>query len=215
MTEQQEDIPFRVADQEFDPAITVSGISEHPKNYNQGDIGAISESMDAHGFFGALIVQRSTGYVIAGNHRLRTAAMKGAETVPGFWLECDDDEAERILAVDNRTARLATFDDAALLDLLVGIATRSGDLKGTGYDGDDLDDLRQMLTPPDLDKLGGGDGGGDKDQDLWPVLRFKVPPAVRDRFYQATDPSQDQTDEGRFFWLLHQVDRLADPVETR
>lgn len=208
MPEQQEDLPFRVADQEFDDAIPVDRITEHPKNYNQGDIGAISESMDAHGFFGAIIVQRSTGHVVAGNHRFRTAALKGAETVPGFWLDCDDDQAEAILAVDNRTSRLATFDDAALLDLLVGIAGRTGSLKGTGYDGDDLDDLRQMLTPPDLDKLGGGDGGGDKDKDLWPVLRFKVPPAVRDRFYQATDPAEDQTDEGRFFWMLHQVDHL-------
>lgn len=207
MTEQQDEaVPFRVADQEYDPAIPVDSVSEHPKNYVMGDIGAISESIDAHGFFGAVIVQRSSRRIVAGNHRHRTAKMKGASTVPGFWLDCDDDEAERILAVDNRTARLATFDDAALLDLLVGIATSSGDLKGTGYDGDDLDDLRQMLTPPDLEKLGGG--GGPKDNDLWPVLRFKVPPAVRDRFYQATDPAEDQTDEGRFFWMLHQVDHL-------
>lgn len=204
------EIAFRIADQEYDPAIQVSSIQEHPANPNFGDVGAISESLDAHGFYGAVIVQRSTSYILAGNHRHRAAAMKGAATVPGFWLDVDDDTASRILVVDNRTTHLATFDEEALVKLLASVATTSRGLAGTGYDGDDLQDLVQQLNPPDLGKLGGS-GGGDDGKDLWPVLRFKVPPEVRDRFYQATDPATDQTDEGRFFWLIEQADGLRDP----
>jgi hypothetical protein len=198
-----EETPFRVADQEYDPAIPVDSIKEHPANYNFGDIGAISESMDEHGFYGAVLVQRSTGFILAGNHRHRTAVMKGAATIPGFWLDCDDDTAARILAVDNRTTHLATFDDEALVRLLAAVATTPRGLKGTGYDGDDLQDLVQQLSPPELDKLGGG--GGPKDDDMWPVLRFKVPPDIRDEFYRLTDQAEDQTNEGRFHWLLSQV----------
>jgi hypothetical protein len=191
---------FRLAAQTYDEAIPLSDLTEHPDNPNQGDIGAIAESLDEHGFYGAVIAQRSTGRILAGNHRYRTAQLKGAPSVPGFWLDCDDDEASRILMVDNRTTHLATFDEAKLVELLTSVAGTPKGLAGTGYDGDDLDDLRQMLNPPDLGKLGGG--GGPSEDDLWPVLKFKVPPDRRDRFYEITDDAADTTDAGRFLHLL-------------
>lgn len=137
---------FRLAPQEYNPAIPVKDIREHPENYNQGDVGAISESMDEHGFFGAIGVQKSTGHILWGNHRYRTAVMQGAATLPGFWLDVDDDEAERILAVDNRTAALAAPDEQRLVDLLTRRAQTARGLAGTGYDGDDLDGMIAMLN---------------------------------------------------------------------
>jgi hypothetical protein len=205
-----EEVPFRIADQEYAPAIPVDSIEEHPRNFNFGDVGAISESMDEHGFYGAVLVHRSTRFILAGNHRYRTAKIKGATTIPGFWLDCDEDTALRILAVDNRTTHLATFDEEALVKLLASVATTNRGLAGTGYSGEDLQDLVQQLNPPDLSKLGGGGGGAD-GKDLWPVLRFKVPPEVRDRWYQATDPAEDQTDEGRFYWALELLEKPRDP----
>jgi len=199
VTEQAE---FWLAQQEYDPAIPIDQLTEHPDNYNQGDIGAISVSMDSHGFYGAVIAQRSTGRILAGNHRYRTAQVKGAHTIPGFWLECDDDEAAEILAVDNRTTHLATFDEAKLVELLTRAAHSPRGLAGTGYSGDDLDDLIQQLQPPDLGGLGGGSGGGPNDEDLWPVLKFKVAPEARDRFYALTDEATETSDAGRFMHLL-------------
>jgi hypothetical protein len=162
---------FRLADQEFDPAIPVGQLHEHPENYNEGDVGAISESLDEHGFYGAVIVQRSTGAVLVGNHRFRTATMKGAATIPGFLLDCDDDEARRILAVDNRTTQLSTFNNAALLAVLGKVMKEPRGLKGTGYDGDDVDDLIKLLGAPNL-----GDLGGDPDPaNTWPTVSVRVP----------------------------------------
>lgn len=129
-----ETTPFRIADQQFDPDIPIASLREHPENYNRGDVGAISESMDEHGFYGAVLVQRSSGRILAGNHRYRTARDKGATTLPGFWLDCDDDEARRLLAVDNRTTHLATFDEAALIALLKQAQDSPRGLAGTGYD---------------------------------------------------------------------------------
>jgi hypothetical protein len=143
---------FRLADQQFDPAIPVGSIQEHPDNYNEGDVGAVAMSLDSHGFYGGVLVQRSTGNIIAGNTRYRTAVIKGAETIPGFWVECDDGEAEEILAVDNRTAALARVDEARLVELLTRRATSERGLAGTGYDGDDLDGLIMKLRgkgPPE------------------------------------------------------------------
>jgi hypothetical protein len=123
-----------------------------------------------------------------------------------FLVDIDDDEAKGILAVDNRTARLASFDEHKLVELLSSLARTPRGLTGTGYDGDDLDDLIQQLTPPNLGDLGGGGGGGSDDSDLWPVLKFKVPPDVRDKFYALTDDDETGTDDARFVYLV----RLAD-----
>lgn len=139
---------FNIADQEYDPAIPIDSIREHPDNYNEGDIGAISESLAAHGFYGAVLVQRSTGYILVGNHRHRSMKLSGAETIPGFWLDCDNDEAKRIMAVDNRSAALATVDESKLVELLSAAAANPRGLEGTGYDGDDLDDMIARLNAP-------------------------------------------------------------------
>jgi ParB-like nuclease domain len=139
---------FWLAAQEYDPAVPVATLSEHPANPNEGDIGAISESMDAHGFYGAVLVQRSTGRILAGNHRYRTAVAKGATTVPGFMLDVDDDAAARILMVDNRSTHLARIDEAKLVALLQPMVMTGKGLAGTGYDGDDLDAMLKLLQPP-------------------------------------------------------------------
>ena len=60
--------------------------------------------------------------------------------VPVYWVDVDDATARRILLADNRTNDLATYDDAVLAELLTALA-EDDDLLGSGYDGDDLDDL--------------------------------------------------------------------------
>lgn len=117
----------------------LADLKPHPGNPRQGDVGAIHESIQANGFYGALLVQKSTGYVIAGNHRLAAAKASGAKSVPAIEIDCDDDRAKRIMLADNRTTDLATYSDDALLALLQEVAPLG--LEGTGYDGDDLDDL--------------------------------------------------------------------------
>ena len=117
----------------------VADLKPHPANPRQGDVGAIHQSIEANGFYGALIVQKETGYVLAGNHRLAAAVASEAESVPCIVVDVDDDRAKRIMLSDNRTQDLATYDEDALIALLQEVAPIG--LDGTGYDGDDLDDL--------------------------------------------------------------------------
>lgn len=112
----------------------------HPENPRQGDVGAIHTSIEANGFYGAIIVQKSSQRVLAGNHRLIAARQAGAATVPVIEVDVDDKTARRILLADNRTNDLATYDTTALTDLLRQLHA-DDDLLGTGYDGDDLDEL--------------------------------------------------------------------------
>lgn len=129
----------------------ISTLTPHPENPRQGDVGAIHTSIEANGFYGAIIVQKSSQHVLAGNHRLIAAAQAGATSVPIIEVDVDDRVARRILLADNRTNDLASYDTQQLTDLLA-ILARENDLPGTGYDGDDVDELLASLAampPPD------------------------------------------------------------------
>lgn len=144
---------FRLTGQEYDEAVPVDSVVPHPDNVNEGDVGAIVESLDALGFFGAVLVQKSTRRIISGEHRWKAAVERGAATLPMFFVDVDDDEARRMMLVDNETARKGHNRADELAALLVELENTPKGLVGTGYDGDDLGALLKDLeaagaTPP-------------------------------------------------------------------
>lgn len=130
--------------------VPVDRLTVHPDNPRRGNLAAIKESIEANGFVGALVAQRSTGLVLAGNHRLIAARELGIGEVPVAWVDADDDRARRILLADNRTADQATWDEAALAKLLDELVPTEESLVGTGFREEDLADLlaRQARTEP-------------------------------------------------------------------
>lgn len=111
--------------------VEVDKLKPHPANPRRGNVPKIRESIQRNGFFGALVAQRSTGYVLVGNHRLEAAKLEGVRRVPVLWKLVDDEEAKAILLADNRTSDIAGYDEQALADLLESM----GSLEGTGFDG--------------------------------------------------------------------------------
>ena len=131
-------------------SVPIGQLAQHPRNPREGDVGAIVESIQHNGFYGAVVAQRSTGHVLAGNHRIKAAHDVGMKEVPVLWVDVDDETALRILLADNRTNDLASYNDESLADLLTELAESLG-LEGTGYDGDDLDELLEELAPTTVD----------------------------------------------------------------
>lgn len=127
--------------------VSVDTLTEHPKNPRRGDVEMIQESIGRNDFYGAVIVQKSTGRILAGNHRWKAAKANGMGKIPAILLDVDDATALRILLADNRTSDEATYDDAILLELLQQANLASG-LEGTGYDGADLAKLLADSQPP-------------------------------------------------------------------
>lgn len=120
--------------QEYE-VVPIDDIHPHPDNPNRGDVELIGESIDVNGWYGAVIVQRSTGRILAGNHRWAAARDKGATEIPVIYKDVDDVVALRILLADNETARAATIDT----DQVSSILRRLGSVEGTGFKG--LEDL--------------------------------------------------------------------------
>lgn len=126
----------------------VSQLKLHPRNPKHGNVGAIAESVTQNKFYGAVYVQKSTGFILAGNHRWRAAVEKGLTKLPIIEIECDDDTAERILLGDNKIADLGTYDDRAVLALLEDQKRKAGTLAGTGYTEADVQRLSSKYAAP-------------------------------------------------------------------
>lgn len=139
--------------------VAVDDLIVHPENPRQGDIGAIITSIEQNGWYGTVVAQKSTGFVLAGNHRLLAARSVGIDTVPVYWVDVDDNTARRILLADNRTAELASYDDERLAELLT-TALDADDLLGTGWTPEAVEDLLQSMSIDEgsLDDLDHGDG---------------------------------------------------------
>ena len=75
--------------------------------------------------------------MLAGNHVFRAARELGFSEIAATFVDLSEQEALKLVLVDNRTSDLAGYDDALLLELLEGL----GDLSGTGFDEAALDDL--------------------------------------------------------------------------
>lgn len=129
--------------------VPIGEVRPHPRNARQGDVGAIVQSIRANGVYRPLIVQRETGYILAGNHTWRALRELEHEVAPVVYIDADDEAALRILLADNRASDLGNYDDALLAELLVELATETSlGLQGTGYDPQDLERLIADLNAP-------------------------------------------------------------------
>ena len=144
MEQEQKATPLRIA------TVKIDDVRPHPRNPRQGDVGAIAASMERFGFYQPIVVQRSSGYILAGNHRWKAAQALGRKTIPVVYQDVGDEEALAILVADNRTSDLASYDDRALAELLQEIAREEerGGLLGTGFDTEDVDRLLADLETP-------------------------------------------------------------------
>lgn len=142
----------------------------HPQNPRQGDIGAIATSIQENGWYGTVVAQKSTNYVLAGNHRLQAAQQLGIKEVPVYWVDVDDKTATKIMLADNKTNDLALYDDDILATLLTELAS-TDDLLGTGFDGDDLD----LLLQEEVDWESLVNQYPADDSNLWKSVSFKLP----------------------------------------
>lgn len=139
----------------------VDTLVPHPRNPRCGDIGKIVESIEANGFYGVIVAQLGTRYVLAGSHRLAAAKDLGIPEVPVVWVDVDDEQAVRILLADNQTSDAASWDDRGLAALLTDLATLTETgLIGTGSDPDDLDRLLTRIGEPLGDTPGFGEPVG-------------------------------------------------------
>jgi ParB-like chromosome segregation protein Spo0J len=145
--------------------VDIDSVQQHPENYNNGDTDAIIESILVNGMYRPIQVQKSTNYVIMGNHTWAACKELGAKSIPVIWMDDDDVAALRKLVADNAIANLARPDTAALLELLDRIYEDSDNTYGTGLDENDVARMREQqerIERETLDNLTGIASGASR-----------------------------------------------------
>lgn len=169
----------------------ITTLTPHPDNPRNGDTDTIAESLRVNGQFRPIVVARD-GTILAGNHTYAAAMQLGWEQLDVVRLDVDpaSDDAKAVMLADNRTADRAWYDTGLLVALLDELAASERGLAGTGYEDDDLDQLRRVLDAMELaDSI--GDGGtpydGDKieiDSNLH-IVNVQIEKEHRAEFYQV------------------------------
>ena len=149
----------------------VGKLHPHPENPNRGDVNAITESLEQHGQYRSVVVNKD-GTILAGHHVWQAAKGLKLKTLRVDMVDADETSARKILLADNRIAELGPGPDMeALLEVLLKIDT----LDGTGFDEDYVQMLQEMLAgAPDLDELENEAGGPLGDEDFMSRLLLVV-----------------------------------------
>lgn len=159
-------------------AINIDEIHTHPSNVRQGDVGAICESLKAHGQYRAIVFQKSTGRILAGNHTWKAAKALGWQQIAATPVICDDQQALRILLADNKANDLATYDEPELVELLKQLADTDEGLLGTLFDEDELDSLiadqSYFELPTDVDDVPEDVPAVSKLGDVWLLGKHRL-----------------------------------------
>lgn len=122
----------------------ISRLKHYPLNPRRGDVSAIAESLEHHGQYRPVVVQKSTNYILAGNHTVKAAKKLGWTKVQITYVDCDDATAKRIVLADNRLNDLADYDQFALKEILESLP----DLEGTGFTTADIQAIDNLINDP-------------------------------------------------------------------
>jgi DNA modification methylase len=182
-----------------DLRVPIESLHPYSRNPRRGNLEAIKASLLAHGQYRPLVARKGSGEVLAGNHTLAAALELGWDSIAATFIEVDDEQAARIVLVDNRTADLGVYDDGELAALLQSLPG----LDGTGWDENELARLVAQLqsgddrdTPPGpppaepIARLG----------DLWQLGRHRLlcgdatDPAAVERLLGGAKPKLLATD---------------------
>ena len=109
----------------------VADLKPHPKNprkHGEAEMKALADSIDRFGFTCPIVIQKSTGLVLAGHARLEALRKRGDAEAPVIELDVNDQDATAYMIADNQLTILGAWDFPALEGLVE-------DLKGADYDG--------------------------------------------------------------------------------
>jgi len=167
--------------------LPVADLRLWPKNprKNDGAVEQIAASIARFGFAAPVVVQKSTGFVLCGNTRLKAARHLGLAEVPARVLDLSDAEAEALAIADNKLGELADWDAEALAAILRDLDAQGAETKGLGFTDDELVQMLQEMPDVNLDEL--TDLTNINGESEYMVFRMSVRKAEKDEVERAAE----------------------------
>lgn len=144
--------------------VKIADLHQYPGNAKRGDVKAIGESLEENDQFQPVIVQKSTMYILSGNHTVQAAEKAGWTEIDACVIDVDDKRALKINLAANRTADRGSYDVDARNALLEAL---EGDYTGTGYTEKEVEQwmavVEEALPEP-------GDAETEEQERAWGVI---------------------------------------------
>jgi ParB-like chromosome segregation protein Spo0J len=132
--------------------------SNNPRR-NDAAVREVMRSIKRWGF-GAPIMARPNGEIIAGHTRWEAAKRLKMPKVPVRTMDLPPDEAHLLALADNKLGEIADWDEEKLAAIVADMRERDVDLTdGTGFDDAELDKIRKRLSEDDAPPPAGDDTG--------------------------------------------------------
>jgi len=129
------------------PIADLSPWANNPRQ-NASAIAEVAKSIRRFGWGAPIVANKRSGEIIAGHTRHAAAVKLGLAQVPVRWLDLDPVDAHALALADNKLGEIATWDDAALADVLREIqAADESLLADTGFSEDELAALLGEVAP--------------------------------------------------------------------
>jgi DNA modification methylase len=126
------------------PLSTIKPYDRNPRR-NDHAVDAVAASISKFGFRQPIVVDRD-GVIIVGHARFKAAIRLGMHAVPVHVAsELTDEQTRALRIADNRTADIATWDDALLAGELTALESLSIDAGDLGFTDDEL---TRIFAPP-------------------------------------------------------------------
>lgn len=120
--------------------------AENSRTHDERNLEAVRSSLEAEGQVEPILVQESTGMVIAGNARLVAATRLEWTKLAATVVDVDDATARRLSIRLNRTGEMGGWNDDRLADWLRDIPAEEA--VAVGWTKAELDALLAATSPP-------------------------------------------------------------------
>lgn len=128
--------------------VEIDRLKPHPQNARTHDVPKIMRSLERFGLVKFPVVQRSTGYIVAGHGTIEAATKLGWKTIKIQVIDVDDDTALGYLIADNATSDASSYDKGKLLNVLQSALS----LEGLGFDEEDIEALNEEVSGKKAEK---------------------------------------------------------------
>jgi DNA modification methylase len=136
------------------------GWDKNPKKHPDAQMRDLMKSIKRFGW-GAVILARPNGEIIAGHGRMEAAKRLGMAKVPVRFLDLDPAEAHLLALADNKLTEVGEWDDAMLREILASAKGDGADLDGLGWSDEEL--LALLANDPSGSSDSGDDEAGAAD----------------------------------------------------
>lgn len=137
--------------------VSLSKLKQYPSNPRIGSIDLIAQSLEEHGQYRPLIVN-SDNVILAGNHTYLAMKKLKWKKAQVHYVEVDDEQARKIVLVDNRLNDVAGYNREIFMSLIEDLQD-AGELEGTGFTPDDIDSIMAEFAVVDITDFEKFEGG--------------------------------------------------------